>query len=296
MIPDEVMTTILRVLDCTREQITDITPSKKGMTNRSFIFAVDGVRYLVRIPGEGTGKLIDRYHEHATYQAIEPHNLCDDVLFLDPQAGYKITRYLEGSRVCDPTDDGDVEACMRRLRQFHDLQLSVEHTFDLFGEIEHYESLWDGTASVYDDYAQTKAAVMALKGYIDAHACEQTLAHIDAVPDNFLFCDGQIRLIDWEYAGMHDPHIDVAMFAIYALYDRSRIEALIDTYFVEGCLSATRLKIYCYIAVCGLLWSNWCEFKRQLGVDFGDYARDQYRYAKEYVKVFQTEQNKRRKD
>ena len=23
-------------------------------------------------------------------------------------------------------------------------------------------------------------------------------------------------------------------------------------------------------AVCGLLWSNWCEYKRKLGVDFGE--------------------------
>jgi len=41
------------------------------------------------------------------------------------------------------------------------------------------------------------------------------------VPDNFLFVekDGkeEIRLIDWEYAGMQDPHVDVAMFCIYSL-------------------------------------------------------------------------------
>ena len=45
-----------------------------------------------------------------------------------------------------------------------------------------------------------------------------------------------------------------------------------------------RVKIYCYIAMCGLLWSNWCEYKRQLGVEFGEYSLMQYRYAKEYYK------------
>lgn len=71
----------------------------------------------------------------------------------------------------------------------------------------------------------------------------------------------QIKLIDWEYAGMQDPHVDIAMFGIYSLYDREHMEQLIDAYFPEGCSKRIRTKIYCYIAVGGLLWSNWCEYK-----------------------------------
>lgn len=82
-----------------------------------------------------------------------------------------------------------------------------------------------------------------------------------AVPDNFLFIEKngeeEIRLIDWEYAGMQDPHVDIAMFAVYAMYDREQVDALIDAYFPEGCKNEIRIKIYCYIAACGLLWSNW---------------------------------------
>ena len=53
------------------------------------------------------------------------------------------------------------------------------------------------------------------------------------------------------------------------------------------CDDATRIKIYSYIAVCGLLWSNWCEYKRKLGVEFGEYSLRQYRYAKEYYRIVQ---------
>ena len=115
------------------------------------------------------------------------------------------------------------------------------------------------------------------------------LTHIDAVPDNFLFVPGEggesIRLIDWEYAGMQDPHVDIAMFCIYALYDRAQVDRLIDLYFPEGCADAVRVKIYGYIAACGLLWSNWCEYKRMLGVEFGEYSLRQYQYAKEYYQI-----------
>ena len=119
---------------------------------------------------------------------------------------------------------------------------------------------------------------------------ERVLTHIDAVPDNFLFVkrdDGseEIRLIDWEYAGMQDPHVDIAMFCIYALYDRRQVDETIAAYFPDGCSEAVRLKIYCYIAACGLLWSNWCEYKWTLGVEFGEYSLRQYRYAKEYYRI-----------
>ena len=170
---------------------------------------------------------------------------------------------------------------------FHEQKLKVDHIFDIFERIDFYQSLWGDTPSVYADYMQTKENVLSLRRYIDDQKAEYVLTHIDAVPDNYLFTENStnIRLIDWEYAGMQDPHVDIAMFCIYALYDRGQVDHLIDLYFTEGCTRENRIKIYCYIAACGLLWSNWCEYKRNLGVEFGEYSICQYRYAKEYYRI-----------
>ena len=158
------------------------------------------------------------------------------------------------------------------------------------------EGFEEGKKVVKDTYEKTKANVLSLKPYIDAHIGEKVLTHIDAVPDNFLFVekDGkeEIRLIDWEYAGMQDPHVDVAMFCIYSLYNKRQVDRLIAAYFTEGCSDEIRIKIYCYIAACGLLWSNWCEYKRNLGVEFGEYSLRQYRYAKDYYRIVQEELKK----
>ncbi len=204
------------------------------------------------------------------------------------------TEFVQGARVCDPENVEDIKRCMGKLRAFHNLKLKVNHTFDIFGKIEFYESLWEGQPSVYQDYEETKANVLSLKPFIDAHAEAYQLTHIDAVPDNFLFFKNRegkedLRLIDWEYAAMQDPHVDLAMFCIYALYDQEQVDRLIDLYFTEGCTRETRLKIYCYIAACGLLWSNWCEYKRNLGVEFGEYSLRQYRYAKDYYRMVRDE-------
>ena len=284
---------ICEALGAQQDEVTNITVLKKGMTNRSFLFSCKDKKYIMRIPGEGTDQLINRRQEAAVYQTIAGRKICDEIAYINPENGYKITEYLDGARVCDAEKEEDLQKCMKKLREFHGQKLRVDHSFDLFGQMEYYESLWEGTPSAYKDYEKTKAHVLQLKDYIEANAGERVLTHIDAVPDNFLFVEEngkeEIRLIDWEYAGMQDPHVDIAMFCIYSLYKKEQVDHLIDLYFEGNCDDRTRIKIYCYIAVCGLLWSNWCEYKRKLGVEFGEYSLRQYRYAKDYYKIVQQE-------
>jgi len=283
--------TIANTMNVPVNEISNITALKKGMTNRSFLFECNGEKFIMRIPGEGTDQLINRYEEADVYSQISGKNICDDVYYMNPENGYKITKYLEDARVCDPLNVSDLEECMKKLREFHNSKLQVTHTFDIWKQIDFYETLWN-ESSAYSDYANTKKDVFALKQYVDNHKEPYVLTHIDAVPDNFLFTkdkDVPIRLIDWEYAGMQDPHVDIAMFCIYSLYDREQIDQLIDIYFQKQCQKNTRIKIYCYIAMRGLLWSNWCEYKRQLGVEFGEYSLCQYRYAKDYYRIVKKE-------
>ena len=287
----ELLDIIANTLHCDLKEIVEIEALKKGMTNRSFRFRCRDKRYIMRIPGEGTGKMINREQEYAVYQVVGKEGICDPVCYMNPKNGYKITEFLENTRVCDAMDPEDVRTCMRYLREMHSKGMKVGHTFDIFQQIEQYESYWMGEPSIYRDYEETKKKMYELKKYIDVQEKEWTLTHIDAVPDNFLFANDRIYLIDWEYAGMQDPHVDVAMFAIYAMYDREKVEALIDAYFENNCPEQVRTKIYCYIAVCGFLWSNWCEYKRICGVEFGEYSLRQYRYAKEYYKIAKERMN-----
>lgn len=287
--------TITKALIAKEDDIKNIKILKKGMTNRSFLFECKNKKYIMRIPGEGTDQLINRKEEAEVYDKINGRGICDNIIYINPANGYKITEYLEGSRVCDPSNIDDLKLCMKKLKDFHKLNLEVSHEFDIFKQIDFYESLWQGKKSIYRDYMETKEKVFSLKDYIGKHIERKILCHIDAVCDNFLFTNtNDLRLIDWEYAGMQDPDVDIAMFCIYALYNNEEVERLIDIYFEDKCPFDTRLKIYCYIAACGLLWSNWCEFKKNLGVDFGEYAIAQYAYAKDYYNLFKEKVNEGR--
>lgn len=257
---------------CRAEKVKSLQTMKSGMTNRSYSFCVDDKRYIIRIPGEGTDRLINRKQEHAVYNAISSLGISEDVYYFDPKTGIKIAAYLTDAHVCDSSNWEEVERCLSALKRFHAQKLHVSHSFDLWERLAFYQSLWNGAPSVYADYDKTKQTVLSLKSYIDAQPKSIQLCHIDAVPDNFLFVTGkdgseEIKLTDWEYAGMQDPHLDVAMFIIYAMYDRDSAEKLIDLYFSDGCDKATRLKIYCcqwpcveqLVRVQASLWCRvWC--------------------------------------
>lgn len=279
---------IAEIFGTSENKITGIKMLKKGMTNKSFRFVVNHDEYIMRIPGEGTDKLINRRQEAKVLNAIQGSGFCDDPIYLDPDSGYKVSRFIPDVRCCDPCKESDIRKCMTLLKKFHYRRFTVDHTFDIYGQIEFYESLWVKDHSAFSDYQMTKNNVWKLKDFIDSQPKDFCLTHIDAVPDNFLFSgrgdEETLQLTDWEYSGMQDPHVDIAMFCIYSLYSKEQADHLIDIYFDSRCEPAVRAKIYCYIAACGLLWSNWCEFKQEMGVKFGEYSLRQYRYAKDFYR------------
>ena len=265
----------------------DFISIKAGMTNTSFLFQTEenGKKYILRIPGPGADKLINRSAESEAYSAIKGKGICPDLLLLDATSGIKLSEFLDDIHTCDPCRWDEVEECMSLLKKFHKLKLSVSTIFDLQKQIDFYRSLFN--MSRYEDYAKVRKDVNDIQPFIDRNRRPFQLCHIDSVVDNFIFLkDGSVQLIDWEYASMQDPLVDIAAFAIYSNYDKEQTDRLIDVYFDDdSCNNTDRLLVYSYMACLGLLWSNWCEYKRNLGVDFGEYSLRQYRYAKEFYKI-----------
>ena len=244
-------------------QNTDIEliPLKQGMTNDSFIFSLNNERYIIRVPGINTEKIINRHQEYDVYQAIKDEEFVEPLIYIDRDKGYKISKFIENSHTVNPKDWNEINACLKRLKEFHSQSHRVEHYFDVFEHINYYESLMPN-ASKYEDYKETKKNIESLEPIIENLVKDWALCHIDAVCDNFLVTENQdVYLIDFEYAAMQDPDLYVAMFIVYSLFNRQEIDRIIDIYFEHQVTSLKRYKIYSYIAIVGLLWSNWCEAK-----------------------------------
>ena len=280
-----------QALDVGEAEIEDMTPMKKGMTNHSFVFTCRGERYIMRIPGEGTDRMINRVGEKQAYDAIKGLGISDEVLYLDPKTGYKLSRYIENAETCDCNNDEDVVKMFGMLHRIRRMQLKTETTWDIFREMERYESLWQGP-SIYRDYEEVKRKILTLRPYIEAHQHEAYLNQMDPVSDNFLKVknpDGteRIVLLDWEYASVFDDLFSLTGFCLYTGNDRAWVDRMIDLYYEtagETCSEEDRTLIYCYMAAAALMWTAWSEAKRFKGVDFAEYSMTQYRYAKDFYR------------
>jgi len=125
------------------------------------------------------------------------------------------------------------------------------------------------------------------------------LCHIDAVQDNFIFTKEGVKMIDWEYAGMADPLLDIAMGAIYSYMSFDTAKLFLEDYLwaadVEGVkmplLLGARSKeeldklLIAYMGLSGLLWSLWCAYKMKNGQEFGEYSLKMFRYFKDAKKL-----------
>ncbi len=277
---------ISSVFHTNESEIRNIRCLKSGMTNQSFLFELKGNSYICRIPGPGTKLLINRQEEEAVYQAVAPLDITEHIIYFDGATGYKIARYYEGARNADPRSWNDMTACMSVLRRLHQSGIKVGHSFDLKSRIDFYEKLCNHRQSIlFEDYAQVREWMDQLLTRLKKLNRSVCFSHIDSVADNFLFLpDGSVRLIDWEYAGMHDPLIDVSMCSIYSYYTEEEFDRLITIYLDRNPSEEERFVLYSYAALGGFLWALWAIYKSSNGIEFGDYTIVMYHYAKQYYK------------
>lgn len=281
---------VSKVFEIPESDIHDIRCLKSGMTNKSFLFQVEGKHYICRIPGPGTELLINRRQEAEVYRTIAPLGISERIIYMNGETGYKIAKYYDGARNAQADNWTDMGACMGIMRQLHRSGLEVGHDFDIRERIDFYEKLClahGGT--VFEDYAVVRGWMDELMDWLDSLGREKTLSHIDGNPDNFLMLpDGQVRLIDWEYTGMCDPLIDLSMCAIYSYYDEAATEKLMELYFERPAEELERMVVYAYMALGGFLWALWAVYKASLGEEFGEYTLIMYRYGKQYYKKVMT--------
>lgn len=269
--------------------IHDIVPLKDGVTNKSFKFAINGDEFVFRLPGYGTDKLINRANEKATYVALGPIDISDEIVSFDEHSGIKISRYYPNSCIADPFHDEDLRVSMEKIKKVHEMELKVGHSVDIANMIEYYFSLAEGIDAIhFADIDQVRDKVALLLKLKEKLAIPEILCHGDYAHTNVLKLEnGEVRLIDWEYSGMADPIMDVSMYAIYAQFDRARIELSLDYYLGRKPTPQEQVRLYLYVALGGFLWSMWSEYKQGLGQEFGEYPMIMYRYMKDYFNILE---------
>ena len=278
------------ILNIDSKNIINLQPVKKGLTNESFTFNIKNKgKYVLRVPNETTSLLVNRKEEAEVYNRIQRLGISDDIVYIDDQTGIKISRFINDAHTLELNNTEDIELAFDKLKALHTSGIRVNHEFNLRERISYYEKLRP-IDSKYPSYISTKSNILRLLDIIEQFPKEYVLCHIDANCDNFLITSNkEVYLIDFEYAGMQDPNLDIAMICLYSRLERSAIDSLIDCYYNYSVSDELRYIIYSYIAIGGFLWSIWCEVKEGSSVLTNQYALSQYQFAITYFEILQKE-------
>jgi thiamine kinase-like enzyme len=210
----------------------DIEVLGGGITNHNFKVGLDGDVYVLRVGGKDTDLLgIDRAVEYGASRVAAELGVGPEVAaFVEPE-GFLVTRFIEG-RPIPPEEMRHLDAIARAvetLRRIHDGP-PIPGRFDSFRVVETYcKTAHAHGVRIPDAYAWAKEfadEIERMQGPQPLVPC-----HNDLLNANFIDDGKNIRIVDWEYAGMGDRFFDLANFSINHEFGERENEALLTAYF-----------------------------------------------------------------
>jgi thiamine kinase-like enzyme len=214
-----------------------LEPLGGGITNRNFKVTLGSEVIVLRIGGEDTELLgIDRSVEHEASLVAAELGVGPEVIgFLEPE-GYLVTRFIEGSLI--PVEEirrpEMVRHVAQTLRRIHDGP-PIPGRFDSFRVVEAYaETAAALGVTVPEDFGWAQG----IAGWIETARAGAAAVpcHNDLLNANFIEEEGQrgqIRIVDWEYAGIGDRFFDLANFSMNHEFDEATNAVLLEAYFGE---------------------------------------------------------------
>ena len=254
-----------------------------GLTNVNHLVDVDGVGYVLRIPGDGTSEYIDRAAEEVAARSAADAGVNAEVVFFDASDGLMVTRFVDGAATMSADRFDDLDAVARAGRAFRRLHTTARRfatDFRLFPMIDEYRALLEAKgATLPDGYDELQATADATRRALAARGRraggELVPSHCDPLCENFLDTGTRMYVIDYEYAGNNDPMWDLGDLSVEGTFDAAQDDALLQAYFGGPPPAADASAMVAYRAMCDLLWTLWGVIQHVNGnpaEDFWGYA------------------------
>ncbi|MEE2946743.1 MAG: choline/ethanolamine kinase family protein [Verrucomicrobiota bacterium] len=208
-----------------------VSPIPGGLTNQNLLIETGGgEKFVVRLPGKDTDLFgIDRQTEHAISRVAWEIGIAPEPVAFLSEHEILVTRFVEGA----PIDTNDPAAICNVARLLHQLHSAPEvpGVFDLPSVIDDYIA----TAkrfSVAHPAKLSEALEFSGKIISAIGRCPKVSApcHNDLIAANFLQSRDQLYLLDWEYAGMGDPYVDLGNCAVNFCMDETACTIFMESY------------------------------------------------------------------
>jgi thiamine kinase-like enzyme len=257
-----------------------------GLTNQNYKVYVGGRAHVLRLPGRGTGRFINRSTERANQEAAAKAGFTPCSLYFNGRTGVKITPYLAEARTLDPASAREPEKIERvaaLLARFHSSSIRFVNDFDVFKLANIYERVARSRfARFFDNYNRVRGRILALERPLAGIAGAKVACHNDLVPENMLETAEGLTLIDWEYSGMNDPAWDLASFSLESGFDEAQDKRFLESYSRGSVQPRMRLRVAAYRLLQDYLWSLWSLLQETASRDperaksYREYGEDRF--------------------
>lgn len=276
-VDSDIICNICNTLKCQPNDITDISIINAGLTNVSFAFTVAYsketiVTYVYRHPGGTAGNLINRQTELFAQMAAKKIGIDKSVIRME-LSGWKISYYVRNAKNCNFEQCLDqLQAAMEYLHRLHCIQ--TDETVRIFDNVTEGKKLMAIASATKGNLAREFSDIIEkvdrLYALVKADA-EQlgyglVLCHNDIYEPNFLYDDeGEIYLIDWEYAGLNYAANDIGCILCRYDWTDEQIEKYLKA-FVGRKLTEDEHRFYmAFLPISAFYWFCWGLYKGSVG-------------------------------
>jgi thiamine kinase-like enzyme len=227
---------IARVPAWRRARSITVAPLVGGITNLNYRVDVDGQTFVARISSVEARLLgVKRRREHTATVSAWHAGVAPEVVYWSEKRGILVTRFVPGTALEVEQSIGPdrIRRIVTSMRLYHAGQPYVGTTSP-FATIR----AWASAARRHGmplpaDVDELIAALRPIRRALAARPVLAVPCHNDLWGPNLIDDGERVTVLDWEYAGMGDPHYDLASVAIHhsdgEAWDRALLEAYAGT-------------------------------------------------------------------
>jgi thiamine kinase-like enzyme len=261
-----------------------VSPLSGGLTNINYCVEVDGVPFVVRVPGENTGLLaINRQHEYYNTLAAQQAGIGARIVHYVPELSVMVLEFIPGPTMSPERlrQPGMIARIARSVRVLHGGP-AFTNTFDMFRLMESYLTIVEEhQLTIPDGYRESVPIARRIEAAMAVRPVALVPCHNDLMAENVIDDGSRLRLVDYEYSGTNDPCFELGHICNEAEFDSEQGEALCAAYFGEATTARlARMRLYTIMANLG--WTLWGCIQHgvsEIDFDFWDWTLTRWQRA-----------------
>jgi thiamine kinase-like enzyme len=248
-----------------------VHPLSGGLTNTNYRVEVEGVPFVVRIPGANTELLaVDRANEYHNTRAAGQAGVCPRLAHYLPDADVMVLEFIHGETMSIPKLQGPgmPTRMAQSLKRLHAGPRFLRD-FNMFRLTEFYLQIVDAHAvRIPNGYRGYLPKVARIEAAFARHPLPSAPCHNDLLAENYIDDGQRLWLIDFEYSGNNDPTFELGNTCQEQQFDEPRIVEMCAAYFGEAYPDKlARMKLNMIMSDVG--WTLWAALQAKISaIDF----------------------------